>query len=71
MPRQRSEVPGRQYPLREAPLVPLTLDTLCERMDHLYGDLRGTIFTGRHKQEDMLRYMMGHMGINVPDHFQA
>jgi len=73
----RRDIPSRQYPLREPIPDPLTLESLCGRMDTYYE--RGMDFwrssheevmRGQLRQDDALRYMMSSMQIQVPDFFQ-
>ncbi|KAM0003878.1 hypothetical protein Hdeb2414_s0264g00851951 [Helianthus debilis subsp. tardiflorus] len=65
IPRQRQEIPAPQYPRRQAPPDPLTLASLCERIDA--GFCRMDYHQDR--QDGAIRYMMDKMSMRVPDFF--
>ncbi|MFS7937773.1 hypothetical protein Hanom_Chr05g00431641 [Helianthus anomalus] len=72
-PPQRHERPARQYPRRQPPPEPLTLESLSgyvelrfDRLEHLIEALQ----MGQSRQDDALRYMMTVHNMRIPDYFQ-
>ncbi|KAJ0744531.1 hypothetical protein HanPI659440_Chr10g0388721 [Helianthus annuus] len=72
-PQQRHERPAPQYPRRQPPPEPLTLQSLSgyveqrfDRLEHLIQSIQ----LGQERQDDALRYMMSTHSMGIPDFFQ-
>ena len=71
------ERPQQQYPLRERPPVPVTLDSLQDLMLDMRSEVRDRIdglsrdvMQRLDRQDDVIRYMLQQQGFAVPDYFQ-
>ncbi|KAJ0702210.1 hypothetical protein HanPI659440_Chr14g0526781 [Helianthus annuus] len=72
-PPQRHELPAHQYPRRQPPPEPLTLQSLSgyveqrfDRLEHLIEAIQ----LGQERQDDALRYMMSTHMMGILDFFQ-
>ncbi|KAJ0670111.1 hypothetical protein HanOQP8_Chr13g0470421 [Helianthus annuus] len=69
-PPQRHERPVPQYPHRQPPPEPLTLQSLSGYVEQRFDRLEYMIQTGQDRQEGALRYLMSKMSMAIPDFFQ-
>ncbi|KAF5767294.1 hypothetical protein HanXRQr2_Chr14g0622621 [Helianthus annuus] len=69
-PPQRHELPAHQYPRRQPPHVPLTLESFSVCVEQRFDKLEHLIFTGQDRQEDAFRYIMRRHIMGIPDFYQ-
>ncbi|KAF5810960.1 hypothetical protein HanXRQr2_Chr04g0175841 [Helianthus annuus] len=69
-PPQRHERPAPQYPRKQPPPKPLTLQSLSGSVEQRFDSLEQVIRTGQERHEGALRYIMSRMSMAIPDFFQ-
>ncbi|KAF5791163.1 hypothetical protein HanXRQr2_Chr09g0391511 [Helianthus annuus] len=69
-PPQRHELLAHQYPRRQPPPAPLTLESFSVYVEQRFDRLEHLILTGQDRQEDALRYIMSRHSMGIPDFFQ-